>query len=478
LDWVRVLEYSSWSQVTIFSIELHKLSTAMPLNDIQMSHLAKPNPSDPDFFHKEHPGASVVIYQDESGFYAQAKRGSHKGPILLRSPQVRGMLGALLKLGWSKEAIDLRAPIPLEQLPPIEEGGVPARLQKYPALAIRSFQRRFCAALKHQEPEDQEPVIQAFKKAWRSVRGNDDVDYYGVDSVVERMQPSRMVEQFSVTDLCRIRHSALYTKNDEFVLAMHSEVAPLIVERIRLSGWHNSTSTFSWDEMAQIYNQLRTFSMGLPGFSVSFDHTTGCNPKGYSSYFYDPDNAERPRIYIDGELAFLINFKGKPVMVVSFNVSKPSRNAAPAIYIRQVQLLAKTGNRWLFKLPCPYMEHVIIRMREAFHKNDLYLIRGDILGEEIIQNYLRTLKRTVAHLKTGHYFTDNGRQTGENEARQLRSKIKVLRTEVMARLRRNYATPSRQMHRFIRHRRGDYWKLEFRPGKENLQQDNAILLAE
>src|SRR5208282_2614389 len=148
----------------------------------------------------------------------------------------------------------------------------------------------------------------------------------------------------------------------------------------------------------------------------AFDHTTGCNSKGYSAYFTRND-AEHPRVYLDGELAYFISYKGKPVLVLSFNVFKPTRKVAPAIYIRQVQALNTTGNRWLYKLPCHYMEHILIRMREAF---PYHLIRGDVLGREITKNCKATLKRTEERLKENNYFTENGRAGDQEEVKVFR----------------------------------------------------------
>ena len=170
--------------------------------------------------------------------------------------------------------------------------------------------------------------------------------------------------------------------------------------------------------------------------------------------------------YLDGELAYIISFKGKPVLVLSFNVVKPMRESAPAIYIRQIQLLEKTGNRWLYQLPCHYVEHFVIRMREAFSQNDIYLIRGDVLGEETAQNYEATLKRIQERLKQNSYFSADGRSDDEQETAQFQEKVRNMRNEVIPRLQRNYARRSLVFHRFLRRKRGNYWKLHFRaPGK-------------
>ncbi len=104
------------------------------------------------------------------------------------------------------------------------------------------------------------------------------------------------------------------------------------------------------------------------------------------------------------------------MLVLSFNVSKLTREARPAVFIRQIQMTEASGNRWLYKLPCHYVEHFLIRMREAFSRNNIYLIRGDALGKEITKSYQSSLKMVEARLKANDYYSANGRAAGVTHA--------------------------------------------------------------
>jgi hypothetical protein len=424
-----------------------------------------PKVTDLDFFS---PGgyAHVTIRQDAKGLYAQAERGAHKGPEVLRAANLRGMIMALRNLRWPPDDIYSEVPIPLAEMPAIEAGGVPPCLQKHPALSILDFEKRVCRAYRHPEPDDHEMVRDAFNRTRESMGTEKEPEYHHIDRFIDQMNIRKMVQEFSASEICMMEHSSFFLKSNEFELALRSEIAPLIVERIRLSAWHNHASILGWDEMVQVYNSLRQFSVGLENFTAAFDHTRSCNPKGSAAYHRHVIGDTRQPIYLDGELAYIISFKGKPVLVLSFNVVKPTRESAPAIYIRQIQLLEKTGNRWLYQLPCHYVEHFVIRMREAFSKNDIYLIRGDVLGEETAQNYEATLQRIKERLKQNSYFSADGRSDDEQETAQFQEKIRNMRREVIPRLQRNYARRSLVFHRFLRRKMGNYWKLHYRaPGE-------------
>ncbi len=259
-----------------------------------------PQPSDPDFFTPQGNFASAVIRRERKGFLAQAERGRHKGPILLQSECLRGLGAKLRRLGWRHDQVEMATPIPLSEMPSIEPTYVPPHLQEHPALAIANFEGRLCRAYCHQDPEDQELVHQAFQKVLSGIESGK-VEYGHVDTFVDRMDTGKMLNEFDITELCQLQHSKIFMKDHDFEMAVKSEIAPLVFERIRLSAWHNHASQLTWSETAQIYNSLRSFSVGLPDFAADFDHTRSCNPKGYSAYFCRASDGGHGRVYLDGE---------------------------------------------------------------------------------------------------------------------------------------------------------------------------------
>jgi len=439
---------------------------------LKLTNQHKPMPSDPDYFSPSS-NVRVVIDRDAHGFFAQARRGDHQGPVLLRQPCLRGMKVALYKLGWDPESIEQVTPIPLEELEAVYAGEVAERFQETPAITIEDFEGKMGRSYIF-GAEASADIHAAFETLRQSLDTKKLV-YYPVDSYVNQLKCQNMIEEFSLTDICKLKHSCVYSKGMKFNLALESEIAPLVMDRIRLSAWHNHYHTLKWAEMVQVYNSLRTFSVGLADFSVAFDHTTGCNPKGYTRN-YLKESTDHPRLFIDGELALIVSYKGSPVLVMSFNVSRPTRNAAPAIYIRQIQMMKKTGNRWLFKLPCHYMEFFAMRMRAAFPHNEIFLIRGDVLGNEILDGYVKLLQRTEETLKEDRQFSAAYRASEEAEAQHLREKIQAMKTEVIERMRRNYGKRSCS-GRFTRRRKGDYFHLKFVPSDRVLNIGEEEMVA-
>ena len=199
---------------------------------------------------------------------------------LAKAANLRGMIMALRNLGWPPDDIYSEVPIPMAEMPAIEAGGVPPCLQKHPALSILDFEERVCRAYRHADPDDHEMVRDAFHKTRESMATEKEPEYHHIDRLIDQMSMRKMVQGFSASEICMMEHSSFFLKSNEFELALRSEIAPLIVERIRLSAWHNHASILGWDEMVQVYNSLRQFSVGLESFTAAFDHTRSCNPKG------------------------------------------------------------------------------------------------------------------------------------------------------------------------------------------------------
>ncbi len=103
-------------------------------------------PTDPGFFSPQSDFARVVLRRESPGFVAQATRGSHQGPVILRSECLRGLGARLQRMGWKKDQISLVDASPLDELPDLAGTEVLACYQEAPALAIRDFEERFCRA--------------------------------------------------------------------------------------------------------------------------------------------------------------------------------------------------------------------------------------------------------------------------------------------------------------------------------------------
>ena len=124
--------------------------------------------------------------------------------------------------------------------------------------------------------------------------------------------------------------------------------------------------------------KLKQFKFPFPDTEVRLDYSTYYNPNGYSQY---------TRTYIDGPLAYMIYHKGKHVLTIGFVPT------TFGLLITQVQLAQAKGNRWLFKLPCHYLDFAIQQMAEVFHDTRVYLAEGNSMVEWVKSQYGKDLPK-------------------------------------------------------------------------------------
>lgn len=134
----------------------------------------------------------------------------------------------------------------------------------------------------------------------------------------------------------------------------------LVVHRVRNSMWR-----YGWRQdynlLVSYYEKLGRFRFG-DGFTVTLDHATKWNEWGTATY----DRG----MFLDGVFGYVVHHRNIPVLTVGFSLS------AQGVLVRQVQLREPRGNKWLFKLPKPYLEYALDRMAEAFGDTPLWLTEG------------------------------------------------------------------------------------------------------
>lgn len=188
--------------------------------------------------------------------------------------------------------------------------------------------------------------------------------------------------------------SLLFERHTRF--RNHNYVPPEpfeFVYKLRNSLHHYGSSyPYQWNSLVQAYYAIPDFDFG-PGFEVRFDHSSYFNewgtaqhshdtlidlkkemPYGEFAYYYG-DNV----IYLDGIFAYLIYYKGKHVLTISFSVGDGK------IFINQVQLRQAKGNRWLYNLPVDLLTYATACMYQHFDKwgFDVYLVEGGSLAKRI-----------------------------------------------------------------------------------------------
>jgi hypothetical protein len=177
--------------------------------------------------------------------------------------------------------------------------------------------------------------------------------------------------------------------------------------RLRNSAWRwGAFVEDDWNEVVRLFEGVRTFDFGLPGFTTHIDWATHCNEYGYS---------EHARLFLDGTVGLMIHRHGKHVLTVSV---APAGNGQ--VMVTQVQLVAKRGNRWLYALPCGLLDHVLDRLAAAFSHATLYLTDGHDLAQRIQASY-RSSPHMAPHTPSDDVAARLGRFYGQPLARFARS---------------------------------------------------------
>lgn len=188
-----------------------------------------------------------------------------------------------------------------------------------------------------------------------------------------RTLPLRGFARLSLDEICKIRHSTTYTMEDDVENAFRKDPRFMIVNKIKSSMWRWGLMTAGWNEIVDAYDGLRSFDLGVPGFTVTLDHTEGHNACGWGEY---------SSTYLDGVFAMLVHHKGEHVMTIGFSFACTRK-----VLVQQVQLKKPRGNRWLFKMPGNRMETVIDAMTRAFPRHRVFVVDGGSVARKNLETY-------------------------------------------------------------------------------------------
>jgi hypothetical protein len=210
-----------------------------------------------------------------------------------------------------------------------------------------------------------------------------DARLYGRESVEDwwgrawRDLPLQVLrEVFSEDEILRMVHGSLVTSRagDE----LREEDLGRVALKVRNSMWRWGMHS-DWNDFVRYYKGLGRFDFGVDGFEARLDHTTGYNPKGLVLHHRNWDQG--CSLFIDGVFCYIVYRKGKPVMVIGFSFSREG------VLLQQVQLLQKKGNRWLFKLPKHFFDHVVERFTECFEGSRIFLVDGKSALDALARSY-------------------------------------------------------------------------------------------
>ena len=116
----------------------------------------------------------------------------------------------------------------------------------------------------------------------------------------------------------------------------------------------------------ECFQQLRRLSIDLPNFDLRITHTRATNLGAWAWHGRSKDQLP---VYLDAALGVLLFYRGEHVLTIGFAVCERG------VLVAQVQLREKKGNRFLYKLPMPYLDLALDILRRAFG-DELWLIEG------------------------------------------------------------------------------------------------------
>ena len=181
------------------------------------------------------------------------------------------------------------------------------------------------------------------------------IPYKGLAAV---FTPDELVRMWLSSPVASTISDHFYCKDDEHPL---DHVVWKVMHSLHMWG-----STDDYAVLVDSYEGLRNLSFG-EGFEVRLDHTNSINERGTAVY---SRMAPPKPLWLDGEFGLLVYYKGKHVLTIGFSPT------AAGILIHQVQLREKRGNRFIYKLPKPILEHVIDCFKAAFPTRPILLIDG------------------------------------------------------------------------------------------------------
>lgn len=174
-----------------------------------------------------------------------------------------------------------------------------------------------------------------------------------------------LAKAFTHDELIRIWYDSFTSSRVDKHLEEHEELIWKVCHTIYCYGGF----VRDYDRFIACFECLRRFHVGLPDFDVRVTHTYSINTASYS--VHERSRTPGTSLYIDASFGLLLYYKGKHVMTIGFAFSNRG------VQIAQVQLREKHGNRFLYKLPMPYLDFAIDLVQRAFPGDDIWLVTGE-----------------------------------------------------------------------------------------------------
>lgn len=203
-------------------------------------------------------------------------------------------------------------------------------------------------------------------------------DRYGAPKtllLVVSQMPYEALRELTDDELLKLRLSSITMMSDTVENAIDGRPEMFVVHKIINSMLRWGVSRGSRNDIVYAYDGLKSFDLGVEGFTVTLDHTTYHNERGWSEY---------RRTFLDGVFGLMVHHRGQHVMTIGFSFARGRR-----LLLQQVQLVNRRGNRWLFRLPSNRMEYVIDRLATAFPQFIILIADGASITRINLESYRR-----------------------------------------------------------------------------------------
>lgn len=209
-------------------------------------------------------------------------------------------------------------------------------------------------------------ACQSFRE-WHEEWGWGSVDDF--DGDLGRVPIEVLDDVFSISEIVQIWAGQVVSSD----ISQHIERCHPLLEKLRHTLWHfGRQSDPTYNAIVAAWKGLQR--MQWPGGEVRIGYVSAYREDGYA------ENVGDERIWVDNDLAAFIHVGGKHVLTVGFGVGHDG------VFLSQVQLRAKKGNRWLFKLDKHYVDVAIDMLRQAFGL-PVWLVEGTSAVTAVRRSY-------------------------------------------------------------------------------------------
>lgn len=208
-------------------------------------------------------------------------------------------------------------------------------------------------------------------------------EYFSWHEHGHRAPHDLLAKAFSRDELIRLWHDSIFASK----LDDHLEEHDPLIWKVRHALWRYGCSR-DYQRFVACHNGLARLAVDLPDFAVRITHTRSINTAAWAAHGRD-----KP-LYLDASFGVLLYYRGEHAMTIGFAPSEYG------ILVAQVQLREKRGNRFLYKLPMPYLDFALDLVQRAFPEETLHLVTGTSTTSAIRSAYGKDADKLAAETIT------------------------------------------------------------------------------